>query len=153
MKMFFLYPAVDVSSSSGCGKLLLLNRSWSSWSQRSSPCLQWSWIITHHFFKCNFDLHLFSLWTPWVQKRLLQSVHPTREIMRCLCVPIWKWLTFYIKMISRNIVNVCLNYKPMLSINNIIDFKSICYCLRIHKGRRQKLLSRFFPYLIQKRHL
>ena len=44
--------------------------SWSSWSQRSSPCLQGCWIITHHFV-CNFDVHLFSLWTPWVQKRLL----------------------------------------------------------------------------------
>ena len=34
--------------------------SWSSWSQRSSPCLQGCWIITHHFV-CNFDVHLFSL--------------------------------------------------------------------------------------------
>ena len=54
----------------------------------------------------------------------LVMVHPTSEIMRCLCVPFWKWLTFYIKMISRNIVNVwCLDFSPMLSVNIIISFK------------------------------
>ena len=71
----------------------------------------------------------FRLWA-------LVMVHPTREMMRCLCVAFWKWLTFYIKMISRNIVNVwCLDFSPMLSVNIIISFKSICYCLKIHKNK------------------